>query len=129
MKDNKSIGAECKAYMALRKKIKTAAAKVKDMESEASELQKKLVTIFEIEELERFDVPKVGSLTLKSDDIGMIEDPEKLQRYIIKNNAFELLQKRISQTAYREYREENIKIPGLKNFTKKSLRLGWKKSV
>ncbi len=127
--EKSTIGSECKKYMALRKKIKTMAAKVKEMESEANDMQKGLVAIFEVEELERFDVPKIGSLTLKADDMGMIEDPDKLQKYIIKNNAFELLQKRISQTAYREYREEGVKVPGLKNFTNKSLRLGWKKSV
>jgi len=62
-----------------------------------------------------------GNVTLKKDTVPAVKDWDKFYAYIVKNKAFELLQKRVGLKAYRERLEEGEVIPGVEAFEKETL--------
>lgn len=66
---------------------------------------------------------KLGKVTIARSDHAVVKDWDKLYKFILRNKAFELLQKRVSGAAYRERLEAGKKVPGLENFVKVELKL------
>lgn len=66
-----------------------------------------------------------ASCSVRKTVVAQVTDWEKFYRYIKKNNAFFLLQKRVGDVAYRETLEERKgrDIPGTEPFTKIGLNL------
>lgn len=67
-----------------------------------------------------------ASLSLVTSNVPTLKDFGKFTTWIKKHNAFDLLQKRISTTAYRDRVENGEKIPGVDTFVKNSLRISLK---
>ncbi len=122
------LGKDIDKYLKLKAKITAANKAVKELESKASEMQSNLIELLEDRRLETFGT-SIGSVKLQKKDTCIVKDWPKFYKYIIKNNAFELLQKRVGQTAYVEYRENGKKIAGTENMIKKALSIGRKKKV
>ncbi len=55
--------------------------------------------------------------------VGTVKDWDKLYKYVVKHKAFELLQKRLSSTAYRERLDAKEKVPGVEPFLTTKLSL------
>lgn len=66
---------------------------------------------------------KVARVSVYSEDIPQVEDWDAFYAFVKKNDAFELLQRRVATTAVTERLEANQKIPGVKIFTAKKVSL------
>lgn len=73
-------------------------------------------------------IGKLGMLTVEKREFPSIENPEEFYKYVIKKKATDLLQKRIAVTAYRDRIEAGEKVPGVKTFTKTTLRVTKRKA-
>ena len=68
-------------------------------------------------------VGRTAQCRLSKIDVGNAKDWDKLRKYIVKEDAWDLLQKRLSNTACRERWEAKKVIPGVEIFTRISLKL------
>jgi hypothetical protein len=59
---------------------------------------------------------KVVTLTLKQKDTAVAKDWAKLHAYIIENDAWDLMQKRLTQTAVDLRWADGIVVPGIEKF-------------
>lgn len=123
MKHPKTIGECIDKLFALRKdrlKIEKAAEAVKEKETE---LEKHIIATFNKTDLEGAR-GKVAVAGISQTTVPTVKDWTKLCKYIAKEEAFDLLQKRVSTGAYRERLEQKVVVPGVESFivTKLSLR-------
>lgn len=67
----------------------------------------------------------LGTVSLKDTVVGHVLDWDKVYNYILRNKAFQLMQRRISEPAFREIVElrKGKNIPGIEPFTKKGINL------
>jgi len=67
----------------------------------------------------------LGTVSLKETLIAHVLDWDKVYNYILRNKAFHLMQKRISDGAFRELLEnrKGKNIPGIDKFNKKGINL------
>ncbi len=66
---------------------------------------------------------RVARVSVYSEDIPQVEDWDAFYKFVKKNDAFELLQRRVATTAMTERLEAKQKIPGVKIFTAKKVSL------
>lgn len=68
---------------------------------------------------------KSGKITAakRASEFLRIADRPKFLKYVIKNQAYDLFQNRVSPVAVRERAEHGEKVPGLKTFTKHWIQL------
>lgn len=66
---------------------------------------------------------KAGTLSILETDMPVVKNWSLVYKYIVENNAFHLLHRRMSSAAFNEYLEMDEKIPGTTVFTKRSLGL------
>lgn len=59
---------------------------------------------------------KVARVSIGVDEVPRVEDWDKLYAYVKKNNAFELLQKRVANVAVEERWEHGKEVPGVGRF-------------
>lgn len=59
---------------------------------------------------------KVALVTVVSKTVPQVEDWDALYKYVKKNNAFELLQRRVSDAAVKERWEGGKEVPGVVKF-------------
>ncbi len=67
---------------------------------------------------------KTATAGITQATVATVKDWDKLYKYVKKNDAWDLLQKRVSSTAYRARLDEKISVPGVEPFltTKLSLK-------
>lgn len=122
------LGTKVNQFLRLKKKIAAKQKEVDDMRSIAEKMKDELVVLMEDANIEKHG-SALGSVTLKKEVIGNVENWPKFYNYIKKNNAFELLQKSVGQGAFREYIEAGERIPGTSKMTRKKLTVGYKRGV
>ena len=66
---------------------------------------------------------KFGSATIKKTIVGTIKDWDKFITAVTKKKDWSLLERRISNTAYRERVEAGLAVPGVETFTKVSVKV------
>ncbi len=94
----------------------------KDLEKQVADLKKQETTIKEhiIQSLPKDEASgvtgKVGKVRVISKDVPQVEDWDKVYKYIVKNKAFELIQRRLSNPAVQERWDAKKKIPGIGTF-------------
>ena len=64
---------------------------------------------------------KVARITIVNKDIPQVKDWEAFYKYVKKTNQFELMQKRLADSAINERLEQGIKIPGVEIFKATSI--------
>lgn len=64
-----------------------------------------------------------ASLVISSSNVPNVDDWPKFYKFILKNKAFDLLQRRPAAGAWRDRIEGGEKIPGVSSFIKKTLRI------
>jgi len=106
----------------LRNKRLAAAKIVAEMEEE-----EKALKAYIIDNLPKSEASgaagKVARVTIVSKEVPQVNDWEAFHAYVKKNNAFELLQKRLSDTAINERWEAGKTIPGVGKFNVTSVSL------
>lgn len=117
-----TLGSLIDKLWAQREAKRVAEAEVKKIEA--------LIEPLEVAVMERLDEQgldkangRAASVSMSTNTIANVEDWEAFWAYIIKNKYTQMLQKRVSDPAYRELLEMGKNIPGVKPFSKRRLNL------
>lgn len=113
-----SLGAQIDKLWLLREKRLKVDKESEKLKSEEYALKQKLIKLYKQDDLNGAR-GKLGSASIDKKDYPTIkaEDWDKTYAYIKKNNAFELLQRRINEGAVRELWALGKQIPGVGKFT------------
>ena len=106
----------------LRNKKRDLEASVKSLEGQIEELQSQLLEEMESAGVDKFS-GKLGTVSISTNVVANVEDWDALYPYIAKNKLWHLLQRRVSDPAYRELLDTGKKVPGVQPFSKKRLNL------
>ncbi len=106
----------------LRNKKRDLEASVKSLEGQIEELQSQLLEEMEVAGVDKFS-GKLGTVSISTNVVANVEDWDALYPYIAKNKLWHLLQRRVSDPAYRELLDAGKKVPGVQPFSKKRLNL------
>jgi len=122
--ETRVIGEEIDRLFDIRERIRALEAQVKDERSIYDALETQLMERMETEGMSKA-TGKRASVGVSESVVANVEDWDELYRYIGRNKAFHLLQRRTSDAAYRELMEQrkNKPLPGVSSFTKRKLNL------
>ncbi len=106
----------------LREQKRALEAQVTTIETEVADLTGTLSTQLEKEGLAKATGRK-ASASFSSNTVANVEDWNEFLAYIYKHKFGHLLQRRVSDVAYRELLDQGKKVPGVQPFIKKRLNL------
>lgn len=115
-------GASIDAMFKLREKKRELESAVKAVDGELADLESALMELLEANGLDKA-TGKCASVSITSTVSAQVEDWDAFLAYIYKNKYGHLLQRRVSDPAYRELLEQGKKLPGTQPFTKRRLNL------
>lgn len=105
----------------IRERKRTLDEQVKDLESQYRELSEQI-----LERLAEQGLPKASgrraTVSRSETLVGQLEDWEALTKYISRTKNYQLFERRISAAAFRELFEKKGEVPGIKPFTKVTLK-------
>lgn len=111
----KAVGACADKLYQLREERLKQQKIVDDIEAEEKALKAHIINTLPKSEASGVS-GKIAKVKVETDDIPQTEDWDKVWQYIKKNNAFDLLQRRLNNAAVEERWEAGKKIPGIKTF-------------
>jgi hypothetical protein len=117
-----STGALIDQLWAAREEKRSLEAEVKKVEATIDGLQKDLMERLEAEGLDKATGSK-ASISISTNTVADVQDWDAFWAYIIKNKYTHMLQRRVSDPAYRELLEAGKKVPGVQPFIKRTLNL------
>lgn len=117
-----TIGGAIDNMWALREQKRLAEIGVKEIEAKIAEAEEDIMGRLESQGLDSAK-GKEASVSVTSATVANVEDWPAFHAYIGKNKYFHLLQKRVSDPAYRELLDMGKKVPGVSPFNKKKLTL------
>lgn len=117
-----TLGKDIDDLFQLREKKRKLESAIKDIEGQASLIEERLMENMEKNGVER-TTGKLGTASITSSVVANVEDWDAFGAYIIKNKLLHLLQRRVSDPAYRELLDAGKKVPGTQPFNKKRLNL------
>ena len=85
----------------------------KTLKQSINELENRIILNLENQGVDRIG-NDVCTVSIKKDVVPTVEDWDLVHQHIIENGQFELLQKRMSATAYRELQQMGQDVPGVK---------------
>lgn len=115
-----ALGKIIDKVFSLRKKKSDLEAALKDVEGQIAELDADLMESMGKAGVEKTST-KNGTVSISTSIVAQVEDWDKFLAYIYKNKYGHLLQRRVSDPAWRELIEQGKKVPGTSPFTKKRL--------
>ena len=115
-----SIGKNVDKVFLLRKKKADLEAAIRDVEGQIAELDAEIMDAMTCAGMEKA-ATRHGTVSISSSTVAQVEDWDAFYAYIYKNKYGHLLQRRVSDPAWRELREQGKKVPGTAGFTKKRL--------
>ena len=98
----------------VRNQIKVVQSEEKLLKSQQRELESQISIRMQEQGLDKIS-NDICTISLKNEIVPTVEDWDQLHEHIIKTNQFELLQKRMSATAYRELITTGMDVPGVKS--------------
>lgn len=125
MAESKALGQQIDKLFKLREKITSEQKKVDALKEQRNELEQSIITqMKESGDLEQARSNK-ATATRTIQVVPHVKDWQKLYRYIIRNKALHLFERRIASAAYRELMEsrKGRKLPGVESFSKETLSL------
>jgi hypothetical protein len=117
-----SVGATIDQIWAVREEKRNLEAQVKEVSAKIEELEGQLMERLEKEGLEKAAGTK-ASVSIGSSVVADVQDWDSFWAYILKNKYTHLLQRRVSEPAYRELLDAGKKVPGVQPFTKRKLNI------
>jgi len=126
MTESKNIGAKIDQMVRLKKQIQLDENKLKEKKQRYEEMSDDLLNNFNKQDLNGAS-GKLGSVSVTKTIVPDVEDWNKFFSYVHRNKAFDMLQRRVSVSAFRERLEAGKKVPGVVPFTKVDIRLNMKK--
>ena len=115
-------GAAVDQLIKLREKKRDLEASVKSLEGQIEDIQSQLLEQMEASGTDKLS-GKLGTASISTSVVANVEDWDALYPYIAKNKLWHLLQRRVSDPAYRELLDAGKKVPGVQPFNKKRLNL------
>lgn len=111
----KTIGACIDQMYKLRAKRQQIEKQAEDVKQQEAELEKHILDSFNKTDLDGAR-GKLAVAGITQSTVPTVKDWDQLYRYIKKEGAFDLLQRRVSATAYRERLEAEEVVPGVEPF-------------
>jgi len=125
-------GTMCEKYIALKKTIseneKSHKEKQDALKNKLYALEKEIIKSLKNDNLKRAD-SRSGAVILKKTIHANAKDWEKIYKYILKTKRFFIMQKRLSDTAYRELLDDGENVPGIEKYEKETLSVSFKKGI
>lgn len=115
-----AIGKTIDKIFSLRKKKAELEAAVKDVEGQIALLDAEVLEALEASGVEK-TATKHGTVSISTSTVAQVTDWDAFLTYIYRNKYGHLLQRRVSDPAWRELIEQGKKVPGTTGFTKKRL--------
>lgn len=115
-----AIGKTIDKIFSLRKKKAELEAAVKDVEGQIALLDAEVLEALEASGVEK-TATKHGTVSISTSTVAQVTDWDAFLAYIYRNKYGHLLQRRVSDPAWRELVERGKKVPGTTGFTKKRL--------
>lgn len=115
-----AIGKTIDKIFSLRKKKAELEAAVKDVEGQIALLDAEVLEALEASGVEK-TATKHGTVSISTSTVAQVTDWDAFLAYIYRNKYGHLLQRRVSDPAWRELIEQGKKVPGTTGFTKKRL--------
>ncbi len=117
-----TLGADIDDLFELREKKRKLEASIKDLEGRAAIIEARLMESMDEVGLDKMTGRK-ASVSVTTTVMANVEDWDAFLAFIYKNKAGHLLQRRVSDPAWREMVEIKKVVPGTQPFTKKRLNL------
>jgi Siphovirus Gp157 len=117
-----SLGKTADKLFDLREKKRVLESSIKEIEGQMTDLQTTLMESMESSGLEKLTASK-ATVSITKSIAANVEDWESFHAFIKKTGYFHLLQRRVSDPAYRELLDQGKKVPGVQPFTAKKLNL------
>ena len=96
----------------VRTEIKSVQAEEKLLKTQQRELESQISIRMQEQGLDKIS-NDVCTISLKNEIVPTVENWDDLHEHIVKTGQFELLQKRMSATAYRELQQMGQDVPGV----------------
>lgn len=98
----------------VRNQIKVVQSEEKLLKSQQRELESQISIRMQEQGLDKIS-NDICTISLKNEVVPTVEDWDALHQHVTDTGQFELLQKRVSATAYRELIAAGIDVPGVKS--------------
>ena len=98
----------------IRTEIKSVQSEEKLLKAQQRELESQISIRMQEQGLDKIS-NDICTISLKNEIVPTVEDWDQLHEHITDTNQFELLQKRVSATAYRELIAAGMDVPGVKS--------------
>lgn len=115
-------GQDIDALFELREKKRKLEASIKDLEGQAALIEERLMESMDQSGIEKMTGSK-ASVSISTTTVANVEDWDAFLAWIYKTKNGHLLQRRVSDAAWREMVEIKKVVPGTQPFTKKRLNL------
>lgn len=116
------LGALIDQMWALREKKRTLEASIKDIDGSLADIESSLM-----EQMQEQGVDKMSgvmaTVSISTNTVAQVENWDEFLSFIYKKKYGHLLQRRVSDPAYRELLEQGTKVPGVSPFSKARLNL------
>lgn len=117
-----TIGSDIDALFDLREKKRKLEAAIKDLDGQAEAIESRLLETMNSMATDK-GAGSRATASVSSTTVANVEDWDLFHEYIRKNKFFHLLQRRVSDPAYRELLEAGKKVPGVQPFTRRRLNI------
>lgn len=117
-----SIGALADQMYSVREKKRVLDAQVKDLEGQYADLESQLMEAMDAQGTDKA-AGVLATVSITTNTVANVEDWDSFLLYIYKNKYGHLLQRRVSDPAYRELLDAGKKVPGVAPFNKRKLNL------
>ena len=114
MEEKKNLNQLMDELSSVRKDIKSLQEQEKILKLRQNDLDSEIIYKMEEQGLDQI-ASDVCTISKKIDVVPTVEDWDVLHKHIIDTGRFELLQKRVSATAYRELIAAGMDVPGVKS--------------
>ena len=114
------VGRRIDNLFSLKRKLAEANQVVSDIKVAITVAEEELLEVMEAEGLPKAS-GKDGTVSIRTSVVANVTDWDALYPYISRTKAWHLLQRRVSDPAYRELLELGKKVPGVEPFNKRTL--------
>lgn len=126
---NKSLTDHIAQLREIKTKITVINTTLNDLKSSQAALEQEILHALDNMGHETTSITtKAGTVSILVNNVPVVKDWNLVYKYIVKHNAFYLLQRRMSATAFREFVEMEETIPGTEVFPKRTIGLTKPKS-
>lgn len=117
-----SLGALIDQMWALRENKRELEASIKDLDGKIADIESSLMEQMGSQGVDKMS-GALATVSISTNTVAQVEDWEAFWTFIHKKKYGHLLQRRVSDPAYRELLEQGVSVPGVSPFSKQRLNL------